>query len=87
MYESLNNKLNHLTTKLDTEKLLPSQPKPYQNEKYKYSDIKARLESSDEDMTEVFNKLSFDDISFDNSFSNNSSNLPAVIDGASVSDK
>ncbi len=87
MYESLNKKVNHLTTKIDTETPIPSNPKPQQNEKYKYSDIKAKLESSDEDMTEVFNKLSFDDISFENAFLGNTPNLPAVIDSASVSDK
>lgn len=75
MYESLNSKLKNLAEKMDTR----TSPLPQPSEKYKFSDIKAKFESSDEDMTEAFNKLTFDDVSFGNAFSNSSLNLPAII--------
>ena len=76
MYENLNKKLTHLTATLDAKPTIS--PQPHKTEKYKFSDIKAQLEGADGDMTEAFNKLSFDDINFDNAFETQR-NLPPIV--------
>ncbi len=77
-YDRLSLKLDSISAKIENISQIQTPQKDDTKIIHNYTDIKAKLEASGDNAKDLFDKLNFDDVDFQNAFSVSSKNLPAV---------